>query len=125
MSDYVHNRLNSRIIEVINTLIVNGDIKNPNLSKFASITDVSLSKDGSYATLYVNCLDDKALSNSVKALQSASGYIQSRLASVLKTKNTPRLTFMEDECLKNAMHMDALIDSLNVTPLDETVENND
>lgn len=112
MSDYIHSRLNSRIIEAVNTLIVSGDIKNPKLSKFAGITDVTVSKDGAYATLYVNCLDDKALANSVSALQSASGYIQARLAAVLKTKNTPKLTFKPDECLKNAMHMDALIDSL-------------
>ncbi len=112
MSDYIQNRLHSRIIQAVNTLIVNGDIKNPKLSRFASITDVSVSKDNAYATLYVNCLDEKQLGNSVKALQSAAGFIQARLAAVLKTKNTPKLTFLADETYLNARRIDELLDSL-------------
>ena len=114
MSDYIQNRLQSRIIEAVNTLIVNGDIKNPKLSRFASVTDVTISRDNAYATLYVNCLDEKQLNNSVKALQSAAGFIQARLANALKTKNTPKLTFVVDETFINAKHMDELIDSLKV-----------
>lgn len=114
MSDYIQNRLQSRIIQAVNTLIVNGDIKNPKLSRFASVTDVTISKDNAYATLYVNCLDEKQLNNSVKALQSAAGFIQARLASALKTKNTPKLTFVVDETYINAKHMDELIDSLKL-----------
>ncbi len=112
MSDYIQNRLQSRIIQAVNTLIVNGEIKNPKLSRFAGISDATISKDNAYATLYVNCLDEKQLNNSVKALQSAAGFIQSRLAGVLKTKNTPKLTFLADETYINAKHMDELLDSL-------------
>ena len=112
MSDYVHDRLHSRIVEIVNTLIANGDIKNPKLSHFASISDMTISKDNAYATLYVTCLDEKTLQKSVKALQSASGYIQARLASVLKTKNTPKLSFSADMTMINAEHMDKLLESI-------------
>ena len=53
MADYIQSRNQARIMEVVNTLIVSGEIKNPKLSRFASVNDISLSKDNAYATLYV------------------------------------------------------------------------
>lgn len=113
MSDYAQGRLESRILEAVNTLIVQGSIKNPKLSRFASISDLSLSKDNAYATLYVSCLDDNALDRSVAALQSAAGFIQARLASVLRTKNTPRLTFVADTTQRDANRINELLKSIN------------
>lgn len=113
MGDWTQNRLETRIMQSVNTLIVNGDIKNPKLSRFASVTEVSLSKDNAYATLYISCLDEKALTNSVGALQSAAGFIQARLASALKTKNTPKLTFLADTSEIYAAKIDALLAKAN------------
>lgn len=115
MTDYIQSRNEARIMEVVNTLIVSGEIKNPKLSSFASIGDVSLSMDNVYATLYVSCLDDKQLENSVKALQSAAGFIQGRLAKVMKTKNTPRLSFVADTTERDAARMEALLESIKTT----------
>lgn len=113
MGDYIQSRNEARIMEVVNTLIVKGDIKHPKLSRFASISDISLSKDNAYATLYVSCLmDDGTLNASVKALQSAAGFIQARLAQVLKTKNTPRLTFVPDTTERDASRIDQLLESI-------------
>lgn len=112
MADYVQNRNEAKIVETINTLIVNGEIKNPSLSKFASISDISLSKDNAYATLYVSCLVDNQLESSVRALQSAAGFIQARLAKVLKTKNTPKLSFVADNTEREAAKIDALLERI-------------
>ena len=116
MADYIQSRNEARIKEIVNTLIVSGEIKNPKLSTFASISDISLSRDNAYATLYVSCLVDKDLENSVKALQSAAAFIQGRLARVMKTKNTPRLTFVADTTERDAAKMDALLESLKTSP---------
>ena len=123
MADYIQSRNEARIMEIVNTLIVSGEIKNPKLSTFASISDISLSRDNAYATLYVSCLVDKDLNNSVKALQSAAAFIQGRLAKVMKTKNTPRLTFVPDTTERDAARMDALIESLNISPAEDSTEN--
>lgn len=112
MGDYAQNRLESRLIQVINTLIVQGEIKNPKLSRFASISEVSLSKDNAYATAYVSCLEDNLLDNSVKALQSAAGFIQAKVGSVLKTKNTPRITFVADTTQRDAGRINELLKSI-------------
>ena len=112
MADYIQSRNEARIVEVVNTLIVNGEIKNPKLSRFASIGGISLSRDNAYATLFVSCLVDEQLENSVKALQSAAGFIQGRLAKVMKTKNTPKLSFVADTTERDAARMEALLESI-------------
>lgn len=114
MSDYSQSRNEARILQAVNTLIVNGEIKNPKLNKFASISDITLSKDNAYATLYVSCLaNDDTLENSVKALQSAAGFIQAKLANILKTRNTPKLTFVPDTTQREAQKMNELLESLH------------
>ena len=123
MADYIQSRNEARIMEIVNTLIVSGEIKNPRLSTFASISDISLSRDNAYATLYVSCLVDKDLNNSVRALQSAAPFIQGRLARVMKTKNTPKLSFVADTTERDAAKMDALIESLNISPAEDSTEN--
>lgn len=61
MSEYSGKRLENRILETISTMIVNGMIKNPNLSRFTSITEVDLSSDNANATVYVSCADERGL----------------------------------------------------------------
>jgi len=112
MADYIQSRNEARIMEIVNMLIVSGEIKNPRLSRFASIGDVKLSRDNAYATLFVTCMEDNRLEGSVAALQSAAGFIQGRLAKVMKTKNTPKLSFVADTTERDAARIDALLESI-------------
>lgn len=114
MSNYIHQRLETRIQESISTMIVTREIKHHGLSPFVSVSDVSLSKDKAYATVWVSSFEeDKTLEQSVEALQSAAGFIQMRLAAILKTRNTPKLRFKADTSLKEAQAINELIDSLH------------
>lgn len=114
MSEHVHKRLESRIQEAVSTMIVTREIKHPGLSPFVSVSAVTLSKDKAYATVWISSfVDDEKLEQSVSALQSAAGFIQQRLAGVLKTRNTPRLTFKADTSIKDAQAINELIDKLN------------
>lgn len=114
MSEFSQSRLESRIIEAINMMIVQKEIKNPRLSDFVSVTKVTLSKDNAYASCYVSCLiqENGRLERSVEALQRSAGFIQSRLGAILKTKNTPRLTFVSDVSLAEGQRMVNLLESL-------------
>ncbi|MDD4011023.1 MAG: 30S ribosome-binding factor RbfA [Sphaerochaetaceae bacterium] len=121
MGEYSQSRLESRIVEAVNTLIATQAVKNPNLGRFVSITGIELSKDNGFAKLFVSCLSDsdKTLDRSVAALQSASGFIQARLAKILKTRKTPVLTFVSDRSLSDAIRINALIDSLKTDETDQ------
>ena len=110
MSEYTKQRLEKRIMELVSTLILSGQIKNQNLNTLSSITEVELSKDGAYADVYVSSvLGDGSLEKSVKALNSASGYIQGRIAQNLKTRNTPVLRFKVDRSFREGERINEII----------------
>lgn len=113
MSEYSQKRIESKLMEAISMLIVNGEIKQPNLSTLCSVSRLELSKDNAYATVFISSvLTDESLERSVAALQSAAGYIQKRVGAFLKTRNTPKLTFKADFSIKGGQEVNALIDSL-------------
>ncbi|MFA6687909.1 MAG: 30S ribosome-binding factor RbfA [Sphaerochaetaceae bacterium] len=113
MSEYSQKRIESKLMEAISTLIVTGEIKQPNLSTLCSVSRLELSKDNAYATVYISSvLSDGSLEKSVAALQSAAGFIQKRVGAFLKTRNTPKLTFKADFCIKDGQKVNELIDSL-------------
>lgn len=110
MSEFSQQRLEHKIMEAIGSLIVSGAIKNPHLSPFTSVTRVSLSPDNAAAIVYVSAVPDNRIDASVRALESAKGFIQSRLAQVMKTKNTPVLSFRRDDSYREAERINRLID---------------
>lgn len=110
MSEFSQERLESRIMAAISSLIVSGAIKNPHLSTFTSVTRVELAPDNTEARIYVSSMPEERINPSVKALNSASGFIQRRLAQVLRTKNTPVLTFIRDDSYREAERINRLID---------------
>lgn len=114
MSNYGHKRLEKRIQEIVGTLIVTGEIKNPHINPLVSVSSVILSKDNAYATVWISAYqDDDELEQSVAALQSAAGFIQQRLGRLLKTRNTPHLTFKSDTSIREARAINELIDRLH------------
>ncbi len=113
MSDFSQERLESRIAEIISTLIISGQIKNHNLSTLVSVSEVRLAEDNANATVYISSfLSDNSLEKSVKALNGASAFIQSRIAKNLRTKNTPVLVFKADRREKEAQRINTIIDGL-------------
>ena len=110
MSEFSQKRLENRIMEAVGSLIVSCAIKNPHLSPFTSVTRVELSPDNASATVYVSSVPDNRIDPSVKALESAKGVIQGRIAQILKTRNTPVLTFRRDDSYREAERINRLID---------------
>ncbi len=116
MSEFSQERLESKILETVSSLIVTGAIKNHNLSTLVSLTRISLSPDNSQAKIYVSYIaDNSTLEKSVLALNQASSFIQSRLAKVLRTKKTPVLTFIKDSSYIEGEKINRLIDSLTLS----------
>ena len=113
MRDFSQERLEARIAEIISTLIVTGQIKNHNLSTFTSVTEVRLAEDNANATVYVSSLlSDNSLEKSVKALNGAAAFIQSRISKNLRTKNTPHLVFKADRSYREAERINSIIDDV-------------
>ena len=110
MSEFSQSRLESRIMEAVSSMIVSGQIKNPHLSVLTSVTRVELAPDNTAARIYVSSMPEERIDPSVKALNSAKGFIQRKLGDVLRTKNTPVLEFFRDDSYREADRINKLID---------------
>jgi ribosome-binding factor A len=86
-------------------------MKDPRLS-LCSVTDVVLSKDYRHAKVYVSFLGTpQQREESIKALNSASGFIRHELGRV-QLKHVPELVFYHDSGAEYSQHIEELLKSV-------------
>ncbi len=89
--------------------IIQFSLKDPNVG-FVTITDVRVSNDHSYATVYCSFLGKDARNEAgLKALNRARGYIRTELSQRLDIRRTPELRFEIDKAMENGKHIDEII----------------
>ena len=79
--------------------IIQFQVKDPHLG-FVSIPEVRVSKDFSYATVYVSFFKDEDIEPSLQVLNKAKGFIRSELASKMDTRRVPEIRFVLDDGYK-------------------------
>jgi ribosome-binding factor A len=113
MESFRTERVGSLIQEKICTLISEGKIKDPRVNSFLSITRVTVSRDLSYADVYVsNIRTGASIESGVKGLQSAAGFIQSCLGSSMRIRKIPRLRFYTDTSIREGYDLIKKLESL-------------
>ena len=106
MAEYRTERLGHLIREKISSLILEGRIKDPRVTPFLSITRVQVARDLSYADVYVSNISAAAnIERGAEGLQSAAGFIQSRLGAVMHIRKIPRLRFHADAGIRDGFDM--------------------
>ena len=114
MGEFRTERVGHLIREKIAALIVEGRIKDPRVNTFLSVSRVKVSRDFSWAEVYISTFKPEAnLAKGVLGLQSAAGFIQSQLAKEMKIRQTPRLRFHEDSGIREGFDMIKKIEDLN------------
>jgi len=90
--------------------LVHEEIKDPRLG-MVSISGVEISSDLAHAKVYISVLgSDTAVTESIRVLNNAAGFLRRRLAASLRMRTVPRLQFFHDRSLAEGARMDALID---------------
>jgi ribosome-binding factor A len=103
-------RVNEAVKEALAEALV--ELKDPRIG-FVTITGVDTAPDLRQARVYVSVLGSKRKrEKSLEGLQSAHGVLQAKLASELRLKRTPLLTFEYDPTVEQGMRMSRLIDEL-------------
>lgn len=119
MDEIRRKRIEDELRDLIAKLIISGEVKDPRVGPFVSVTRVEAARDLSYAKVYVSAFpgtgDEKAegedssavsrLNLAVEGLQAAAGFIQSKLGKQLTTRLTPRLTFIADTGIKEGFEL--------------------
>ena len=114
-------RMGEEIRKIISDLLFKG-LKDPRLSAMISITEVEVTIDGSYATVYLSVLGmnsdpEKAADqqqDTLDALNSAKGFIRKEIGRQIKLRHVPDLIFKIDKSLEYGRHIDELISTLDI-----------
>jgi ribosome-binding factor A len=102
-------RVDEAVRQVIGDAVAQ-DLKDPRVG-FITVTDVKTNPDLRSARVYVSVLGNRKVRQaSLDGLESAHGYLQRRVASELRLKHTPELTFVLDETTENAFRLERIID---------------
>lgn len=110
--------------------IIRSEMRDPRVG-LVSINEVTVSRDLSYADVYVTalgCDDEDSQRELIDVLTRAAGFFRSTLARRHSMRTTPRLRFHYDEAALRGPRLDALIeravheDAANSESLDDSQE---
>jgi len=105
-------RVNSLIRQEISELLQR-QVKDPRLSNFIAVTEVSTSADLKYAKVFISRIgSEEEKQETLSALASASGFFRRELARRLKLRYIPELSFQQDDSIERGDHLLKLIDGV-------------
>ena len=105
-------RVNALLRQEIGSVIAD-ELKDPRISSIVSVTRVETSRDLSFAKVYVSVLgNDQEKANTLRALDSAAGFIHRTIRPNLRMRSVPRLAFRLDEAIERGAEMLAFIDEV-------------
>ena len=117
--NYRQGRIGEEIRRIISEMLLS-DLKDPRLDSMISITDVEVTRDNSYATVYFSPLGVTGTEQELKAHQeevldafnSAKGFIRNRIGRELTLRHVPELIFKVDHSMEYSKHIEDLISTL-------------
>jgi ribosome-binding factor A len=102
-------RINEVLREVVGAAI-SGELSDPRIG-FVTVTSVETSPDLRTAKVHVSVLGDEAeREETLVALRSSHGVIQSRIAAETRMKRTPTLTFHYDDTIEQGVRISQLLE---------------
>ena len=111
----------TRRIERVNNLIrreiselLQRQVKDPRLSNFIAITEVTTSPDLKHAKVFVSHIgSEEEKQKTLNVLTSASGFLHSELIKRLSLRHIPELTFEWDDSIEQGVRLLELIDKIS------------
>jgi ribosome-binding factor A len=103
-------RVNEAIREILGAAIAT-ELKDPRVG-FVTVTSVETSPDLRAARVYFSVLgSDDEREATLAGLRSSHGFLQGKIASEMRMKRTPTLSFHYDESIEKGIRMSRLLDS--------------
>ena len=98
------SRINEAIKEEMAMIL--RDIKDPRIDFFTSIVKVDTTRDLKYCKIYYSVLGDEARKQeTAEGLKAASGFIRRELAERVNLRQTPELSFIEDDSIEYSIYL--------------------
>ncbi|MGI6684817.1 MAG: 30S ribosome-binding factor RbfA [Bacillota bacterium] len=108
MVQYRSGRLAEEFKREISDIIKN-EVKDPRVG-FVSVVNVDVSGDLRHAKVFVSVLgDEKATSDTIRALKSAAGFIRREIARRIQLRYTPEITFVYDDSIAHGAKISKIL----------------
>ncbi|MGF7057118.1 30S ribosome-binding factor RbfA [Brassicibacter mesophilus] len=105
-------RISEEIKRIVSGVIMSG-LKDPRISPMTSITQVQVTRDLRFAKIYISVLgDEESKENTLKGLQSGSGFIRKEIGKSLDLRYTPEPLFYLDKSIEHGMHISKLLSDM-------------
>jgi len=107
----------SKLIQREISELLEREVNDPRLSKLISVTEVTLSPDLKHAKIFVSTLGSEINNKEdiLAGFNNATGFLRKELASHLKLKYTPQLSFHYDDSIERGARLLKLIGELPTT----------
>src|SRR5438067_113153 len=94
----------SAVRQVVSMAIL-AELRDPRVQN-VTVTHVEMAPDMREAKVFVSIMGDETKQNlALRGLQSASGFLQSKIAERIETRYTPRLRFVADPGVKRSLEI--------------------
>ena len=106
-------RLNSLLKEVISE-VIHRDVRNPLVNQFVSVTQVDITNDLQHAKVHISVIGTpEQKEQTIRALQSAAGFIAIQSSKKVVMRYFPVLTFKLDSSVDEQFKIDSLLTKIH------------
>ena len=91
------------------------EVNDPRLSGLISVTEVLLSPDLKHARVFISTLGNESREDVLEGFNTASGFLRRELASHLKLRYTPQLSFHYDDSIEQGTRLLKLMREVSET----------
>ncbi len=107
-------RINQEIVRTMADILRN-DLKDPRVGILTSVTGADAGTDLKTCKVYISAYgDENERAEAMAALRRAEGFIKRKLAEKLNLRNTPALTFIEDTSISYGMHIESILQTIDL-----------
>ena len=107
-----NTRINGEVQKELSQ-IIRSEVKDPRIHPMTSVTEAVVAPDLKSCKVYISVLGGKEeRAATLEGLRKAEGFIRGRLAHSLNLRNTPELTFIEDDSIEYGVAMSHRIDEV-------------
>lgn len=112
MSENRQRRVAEQIKKDVSSIIAS-DLKDPRVAGITSVTEVRLSRDLKYASVYVSIYgSDTEKEETLQTLIRASGFIRGEVGKRIRLRHTPQVNFYLDSSIEYGAHIESVLKSL-------------
>jgi len=106
------NRINEEYKKAISQLL-RSELKDPRISPMTSVVTVDVTRDFSYAYVYVSVLgSEEEKADTIEGLKKSAGFVRREMGQKVSLRHTPEIVFKLDESIEYGVNMAKKIDEL-------------